>query len=433
MSEVPATSFQVLNYSGMLYNKGNTNVPFLSMLSARARRATRSVEFVIGQEYQTNGGSQPAISETASLTAPDASVYTRSQLTNVTQIFQESVYVSYGKMSNPYTLAGVNLGGQEPNPIDEMDFQTAAKIQKVQRDLEFTLLRGTYNKATTDSTINKTRGLLTAITTNVISGGGAALRVWDLADMMKLVYEANAPTSGLVAWLDPVAMYQINADAEQNSLKIQDNAVVMGGITMRQLMTPLGAVSLRLGEFMPAGTVMLFNPQVLNIVEQPVPGKGNFFLEELAKTGAGTKYQLFGQIGMDHGPEWMHAKITGLATTFTKPPVGQSVYIMNSAVPTVSSTPVLIVVTLSGTAVDDVATDALALEWVGATPSSPTLAYQWQIADTLTGEYAAISGGTSATYKPVTANVGKYIRCRVTATGTGSGTAYSNALLVAAE
>ena len=46
--------------------------------------------------------------------------------------------------------------------------------------------------------------------------------------------------------------------------------------------------------------------------EQPVPGKGNFFLEELAKTGAGEKYQLFGQIGLDHGPEWYHGRFTGI-------------------------------------------------------------------------------------------------------------------------
>ena len=44
-----------------------------------------------------------------------------------------------------------------------------------------------------------------------------------------------------------------------------------------------------------------------------VPGKGNFFLEELAKVGAGTKKQIFGQIGLDHGPEWYSAKITNLS------------------------------------------------------------------------------------------------------------------------
>ena len=64
-------------------------------------------------------------------------------------------------------------------------------------------------------------------------------------------------------------------------------------------------------------------------VYQPVPGKGNFFLEPLAKTGAGEKYQLFGQIGLDHGPEWYHGKFTGIAQSFTAPKYSRSVFIAN--------------------------------------------------------------------------------------------------------
>ena len=47
---------------------------------------------------------------------------------------------------------------------------------------------------------------------------------------------------------------------------------------------------------------------------QDIFGKGNFFLEQLAKTGAGETYQIFGQIGLDHGPEWMSAKFTNIST-----------------------------------------------------------------------------------------------------------------------
>ena len=53
-------------------------------------------------------------------------------------------------------------------------------------------------------------------------------------------------------------------------------------------------------------------------------------MEELAKTGAGKTYQIFGQIGLDHGPEWYHGKWTGIATTFTKP-AGKSIYVSNAA------------------------------------------------------------------------------------------------------
>ena len=88
MPDVFATSFGVLNYSGMLFNKGNTRCPLSSIIGGRAK-TTNHVEFVTGQEYTGGGtGSQPSISETASLTAPDATVVTREQKTNVTQIFR---------------------------------------------------------------------------------------------------------------------------------------------------------------------------------------------------------------------------------------------------------------------------------------------------------------------------------------------------------
>ena len=97
------------------------------------------------------------------------------------------------------------------------------------------------------------------------------------------------------------------------------------------MVTPIGVVYLHLGECLPAGTALLLNLDVLAPVYQPVPGKGNFFLEQLAKTGAGEKYQLFGQIGLDHGAEWYHGKFTGISTTFEKPAYSRSVYVANAA------------------------------------------------------------------------------------------------------
>ena len=111
MADTFATSFATLNYSGMLFNKGNTKTPLSSIIGSRAK-VTNHVEFVTGQEYTTSGGAQPAISESASLTAPDASIVTREQKTNVTQIFHEAVGISYAKQSNMGTLSGLNVAGQ---------------------------------------------------------------------------------------------------------------------------------------------------------------------------------------------------------------------------------------------------------------------------------------------------------------------------------
>lgn len=325
-----ATSFGVLNYSGMLFNKGNTRCPLSSIIGGRAK-TTNHVEFVTGQEYTTAGGTQPAISETASLTAPEATIVTRTQKTNVTQIFHESVGVSYAKQSNMGTLSGINIANQQENPMNELDFQVAAKMQKVNRDIEFTFVQGTYNKATTDATINKTRGLTEAIESSVIAMASKPLGLWNIADGVKKVYEANAPQDGLVLWCDATTMFQINADAVQNGLTVIPAAREINGIKLSSVVTPLGVVYLYLGEFLPKGTALLLNLDVISPVYQPVPGKGNFFLEQLAKTGAGEQYQLFGQIGLDHGPEWYHAKFTGIAQTFTAPTYSRSVFIANDA------------------------------------------------------------------------------------------------------
>ena len=122
-------SFLVPNYSGLLYNKANTNTPFLNSISGKVKY-TNSVEFVCGQYYTSEEGAIPEISETASLTAPDATYVTRTQLSNVTQIFHETIGISYAKQSNMATLSGVNIAGQVANPQNELDFQTSQKMQK---------------------------------------------------------------------------------------------------------------------------------------------------------------------------------------------------------------------------------------------------------------------------------------------------------------
>lgn len=331
MADTLATSFGVLNYSGMLFNKGNTRTPLSAIIGGRAK-TTNHVEFVTGQEYTAGGdGSQPEISENASLTAPDASVVTREQKTNVTQIFQESVGISYAKQSNMGTLAGVNIANQQANPVNELDFQVAAKIQKINRDIEYTFINGVFNKATSDATVNKTRGLIPAITTNVTAMGNKPLGLWDIADMVKKIYGANAPTEGLCLWCDAITLFQINADAVQNGLTVVPAAREVNGIALSSVITPIGVVYLYLGECLPAGTALLLNLDVIAPVYQPVPGKGNFFLEPLAKVGAGEKYQLFGQIGLDHGPEWYHGKFTGISENFEKPTYSRSVYVANAS------------------------------------------------------------------------------------------------------
>lgn len=318
MPEGVIQSFGVQNYSGALFNKGNTKTPLSSIIGSRLK-TTNHVEFVTGQFYTTAGGEQPAISETASLTAPAPKFVTREQLTNVTQIFQKAVAISYAKQSNMGTLAGVNIANQTANPLTELDHQVGAMMVELSRDIEYTFINGVYAKATTDVTANKTRGLNTAITTNTKAMASKPLTFWAVAELLRAIYDAQAPINDVVLWCDATTMFQLNADAKANGLTVIPNGRTVNGIAIDTLITPLGTIGIKLGEFIPKGTAFLINMSVLAPVIQPVPGRGNFFLEPLAKTGAGESYHLFGQVGLDHGPEYYHAKFTGISQTFTAP------------------------------------------------------------------------------------------------------------------
>lgn len=310
MANGPVTSFAVPNYSGMLYTKSNTNTPFLNMIGAT--RYTDHVEFAISQEYALETPGQPAISETASLTAPTATHATRTPHSNVTQIFHRAVEVSYAKMSNMGTMSGPNVAGQQPNPRDELDFQISVQMQNIANSIEYTFLNGAYQKAASDGEANKTRGILTAIETNAIAGENGALSKAMLRSLFKSIYDNGGRVNGAIILVNSFQKGAIS-DLYANGMSTPASRTV-AGINVTDIVTDFGNVGVALAPSMPQGSLLIFNPEVCHAIEQPTPGKGNFFYEELAKTGAGERGQIFGQIGLDYGPEWMHGKITGLAT-----------------------------------------------------------------------------------------------------------------------
>lgn len=314
MADVYAMSGNTPNYSGMLFNKGNTKTPFSTMIGAK-RKYTNHTEFVTGQEFETAQGSQPKISEAQSLNAPESSTVTREQKTNVTQIYQESVGISYAKESNMGTLSGLNVAGQQANPINEEDFQVAAKMAKIGQDIEYTFINGVFHKSTGDTDANQSRGILNAITSNILDANGKSLSFMLVCEALKCIKDSNGDITNIVLGLDSTSRLQLNADAAANGLTIAESGRDINGIAVDKVITPLGTVYLRDLKYLPAGTIALFDPFIMAPVEQIVPGKGNFFIEELAKTGAGTKKQIFGQMGLDHGPEWYSAKITNLSTS----------------------------------------------------------------------------------------------------------------------
>lgn len=318
MADVIATSFATPNYSGLLFAKGRIETPFSTMIGAK-RKFTDHVEFSVGVEYNVGEGEIPNFSENDTLTAPDAKIATRGQTTNVTQIFMDSFAVGDVKTSNMGTMSGINVAGQRANPASELDFQAAVTMQRIAKSVEKTFIQGTYNKATSDATVNKTRGIVQAITSNTIDLADNAISIWDVADLLVKMKKNGAPTEGLVLWCDSVTKFQFSAEAAANNFRVYPDSRNVNGLNITRIETPAGSIDIHEGMYLPEGTALLLNFNVIAPVEQIVPGKGNFYLQEMAKTGFSTKYSILGQVGLDHGPEWMHAKFTGIKTTYDRP------------------------------------------------------------------------------------------------------------------
>lgn len=321
MADAYTMSFTNPNYSGLLFKKGNEKTPFSTLIGGKAY-TTDHTEFSVGVFYDAATGEQPSISEKASLTAPDAKTVARTQDTNVTQIFQQSYGVSDAKLSNMGTLSGLNAANQVANPIDERAFQAERAMAKIAQDIEYSFINGTYAKASNDTTANKTKGILNAITTNVIEAGSKELGYWLMAEAIKSISEQSGETQNLIGLVSPIQLMQVQKDAEERGIKVITDGQTVNGLNVTSIITPFGVLNLSQGRYLPNDTALIFNPEYCAPVMQMVPEKGNFYDTLLGQTGNGEKHVIFGQTGLDYGAEYLHAKITGLASTFTAPESG---------------------------------------------------------------------------------------------------------------
>lgn len=304
------TTWNLPNYIGEIFTSDFEKTPILSMSGGlNGVKQTNNFEFPIDQQYDHETAAQPAITETASLTAPTAISYVRAQTKNVCQIFHEQVSLSYEKLANAGRLLGINTSGTNVNPANEMDFQTATALKKIARDAEFTLIQGTYQIATDAGTANKTRGLNAAAATTVAAGSVDITKIM-IDSLLKAMYDAGAEFGNMVFCVNSWNKQKIS---DVYAYAPQDRNV--GGVNIKQVETDFGNIGVLLDPFQLASVVGVYDLNHVSVVSQPVPGKGHMFYEALAKTGAAEKGQIFGKLGLDHGPTFMHGKITGTSTS----------------------------------------------------------------------------------------------------------------------
>lgn len=255
-------------------------------------------------------------------------VQSRSERTNVSEIFQYGVELTYSKQAatgllgtsgaSPATGAESILGTQ---PVqDEMSWQLQIKLEQAALDCEISFLTGTYAYPN-DGTARRTQGLEGAITT--VDKSAVAASAWSVTaptvvdgklmvdETALAMFENGAPLGeNYIIMTGGNEKLQISLAYQGSSGALQPRSYNVFGVNVTEVETNFGRFPIALNRHVTAGTVLFLNLSVIEPCFMPIPGKGHFFLEPLAKSGSYDRMQLYGEIGLKYGPEGWHGVVT---------------------------------------------------------------------------------------------------------------------------
>ncbi|MFE7869755.1 DUF5309 family protein [Micromonospora humida] len=188
------TTYNLPNYTGILHLLTPTDTPFFSAIGGLTGGGqTTDTEFEWGVYDLRTAGQNVALE---GQDAPTDQNRVRGTAKNVTQIHHETVGVSYTKRAATGRLSGLATAGATNPVVDELDWQTELMLKQMIRDVEWSFINGTYQLPVDNTTTRKTRGLLAAITSNVVSVGAAAQTGTAAASTDLITLTAHGLTDG---------------------------------------------------------------------------------------------------------------------------------------------------------------------------------------------------------------------------------------------
>jgi hypothetical protein len=315
------TTFNLPNFVGDLFSITPDDTPLLSRIGGLTGGvATPEVTF----EWQFYDLRDPDADRqrVEGADAPIATNRVRVNADNVVEIHQEAVEISYTRQGTGQGGFGTALRG--PNPVsNELAWQMDAQLKQVARDVELSFIVGTYAKPSDNTQPRKTRGLLESIVTNVKDMNGATPTEEDFNDLFQIAYQNGGLGEGDTRTIivGP-SMKRLLTKLYITDHDLQPLTRNVGGVNLTVIDTDFGRADIMLDRFMPDGVAIAASLEELVPRFLTIPGKGHFFWEPLAKTGASDRSQLYGEIGLQVGNERKHAKLVDATSPYDSVGVG---------------------------------------------------------------------------------------------------------------
>lgn len=176
------TTYNLPNYHGELFSLSPSETPLLSAAGGlSAGKQTTSTAFEWQTEDLRSPESRPRLE---GADAPTAEARVRGNVSNVVQIFQESVATSYtkqaatGQYATPGSAPFRSLDGIANPVANEHTHQVMLALRTIATDVNFVFWHGKKVVPTDNSTARATGGLFEAISTNksgtIVTGASAA-------------------------------------------------------------------------------------------------------------------------------------------------------------------------------------------------------------------------------------------------------------------
>ena len=310
-----ATTYNCPNYVGELFNASPEDTPFLSAIGGLTGGESTGSKVFSWSGYDLRDA-EDGRQRTEGAAAPSPESRKRFQATNVLEIHQEAFEVSYTQMGVRNMIAtdgAANVQGGPVSPIDEIAFQAQAQIKQVARDVEKSFLVGKFQNPTDNTQPRKTRGLAEAITTNVATSTHTAdqLTKDEILDLFQKVWDnGGIQESETRTVIVGSAMKRILTKLFITDVQYREQERNVGGVSLKTFETDFGSANIMLNRYAPEKTIIVCSLEQCAPRFLEIPGKGHFFAEPLAKTGASERYQLYGEIGLQYGNEKAHGKLT---------------------------------------------------------------------------------------------------------------------------
>jgi len=303
------------NFLGMLFNSNVRKTQFLSLIGGTDGAnalITSNPEFPISVEYAIGNPSQPAISEADSVGVATPTYFGLTQAKNVIQIFQEDLTVSRFRERATGRLSGINTAGQEPEENSEIALQIKIHLEKIKRDMNYTAINGVYSATglTDEDEPTKTRGIVSAITTNVITD--EIVTDQDYIDsvnaMIKAVFDKGAfDTPTLV--VNSTDKVKLSKAYHTVNLTEVDADRFVAGVGVNQIVTDFGqSVYVIVDNDVPANTLLLVDIAFVKPVFTRDKETGEIIAIKPLSQRGGNSYEIYAEFGLDHGAEFNHGK-----------------------------------------------------------------------------------------------------------------------------